>query len=442
MKRWRWLPIVVYLSLSILYLFAVPIGESPDEPSHLQCIEQVSQLGRLPEVDPRPTGVWWSRTTVISGYLCHHLPLYYLLGGLMQQATHQVTGASLHFEFPPSYPDGPQPVMFQPVNKASFFSLTEPITILVLRILSIVLGLLTVWATYRVTMAILPDNHITAIIASTLVAGWPQFLYLSRAINNDALATALAMIALVIILPVGQPRRLIIATLTACTAILAKINMVFILGVIAVAYMIEGAAWHDRRPAYLRSSTVSILITTGLVGLIALQPTLRQHAVSDLFAFNAPNPAAFTASYWLQWLSLTFSSGYARFGWMNVPAPDWQIIMWWLLIGLTGIIGAITLARTARERPDIIRLILIGVWVLAVLAAYVKLNFNRFQPQFRFMLATLPVLSALSAIGYTRWISSTRYHQLVLIGPTLGLVIVNCWIVFELLVPTYFLTSH
>jgi hypothetical protein len=359
------------------------------------------------------------------------------LGGLAQQIVHQLTGAPLHYELRPSYPDGPQPVMFQAVTKPSFFSLTEPPTVLVLRALSIGLGLLTLWAAYRVTATILPDNRLAAIGAATLVAGWPQFLFISRAINNDVLATALAAVVLMLIVPVGRPRRLILATIVACLAILSKLNMVLALGVVGAVYVVEWAAFRDRRGAYIRSGVVSVLIVIALTALIALQPTLRAHALTDLVAFNAPNPAASTLDYWWQWLSLTLSSGYARLGWMNVIAPDGQIVAWWLFIGVTSGLGLINVLRVTPDRLGRIRLALLGVWVLAVLAAYVKINLNRFQPQFRFALALLPVLAAFSAAGYFRLMRSPRVQSLALIGLALGLLLINVWIVFGLIVPTY-----
>jgi hypothetical protein len=182
---------------------------------------------------------------------------------------------------------------------------------------------------------------------------------------------------------------------------------------------------------------VSTLIVISLVATIALQPTLRQHTLTDLAAINTDNPAAVTPDYWLQWLSLTLSSGYARLGWMNVPAPDEQVAAWWLFIGVTSVVGVIRLLRAVPDRARRIRLALLGVWVLAVLAAYVKFNLNRFQPQFRFILALLPVLAALSAVGYFRWANSPRGQQLALAGLALVLLLVNVWIVFGLIVPTY-----
>lgn len=438
-RRWlRAIPIGLYLLLSALYLLAVPPGEAPDEPSHLQCIEQVSLLGRLPEVDPRPTGVWWSRTHVISGYLCHHLPLYYLIAGGIQQAVHALTNTPIHFEFPPNYPQGPQPAMFQHARPA--LALSDSPAVLALRMLSIGLGLVTVWTAYRVTRSILPDNAPgwPAVAAATLVAGWPQFLFMSRAINNDVLATALAALVLLFLLPVGRPRRLIFATITACLAVLAKLNMIFTLGAVGAAYLIEFAAYRDQRRAYAFSAAISVGVSVGAAALTLLQSTVGTHLVRDLQAFNGSAPQALTLTYWLDVLGWSMSSGYARLGWMNVPAPDWQALAWWVFIGVTALIGAVTAVRSAADRPRRVRLMVLGVWALAVLAAYVKLNLNRFQPQFRYAFALLPVLTASAAIGYHRLLpSSSRAQRAGLLGLAVALLAINVWIVFGLIAPTY-----
>ena len=97
--------IVSYLTLALLYMLAIPAGESPDEPSHLQCIEQVSLRNRIPVIDPRPQGtVWWARERIISGLVCFHMPLYYLLAGYTQKLVHLISATPIHYEFPPNNP--------------------------------------------------------------------------------------------------------------------------------------------------------------------------------------------------------------------------------------------------------------------------------------------------------------------------------------------------
>lgn len=434
-RRWLVLPLGLYVLLIALYALAVPPGEAPDEPSHLQCIEQVSVLGRLPQIDPPPTGPWWSRTHVISGYLCHHLPLYYLIAGWIQQAVSTVSRTPIHFEFPPNLPGEAQPVMFQHSRPA--LALTDPPAVLALRVFSAALGAITLWAAYRVARSILPDNAPAAVAAATLAAGWPQFLFMSRAINNDVLATALAAIVLLSLLPVGRPYRLIFATMAACLAVLTKLNMLFTLGAVGAAYLIEPVAFHSWRRAYFISALIGLVIVAAGLGLIVSQPTVNANFQQALRSFSGTRPDALRIDYWLNILGWTLSSGYARLGWMNVPAPDAQALAWWLFIIVTGLIGTVTCLRTA-DRSRRVLLLILGVWVLAVLVAYAKLNLNRFQPQFRYAFALLPVLTTLSAVGGLRLAPQTpRAQRLILIVLALALLAINLWIVFGLIVPTY-----
>ncbi len=80
MPRKRWLllaapPSILYLMLATLYFLAIPLGESPDEPGHIQCIQQVALYDRLPIVDPKPQGEWWKPGVTLSGRMCYHMPL-------------------------------------------------------------------------------------------------------------------------------------------------------------------------------------------------------------------------------------------------------------------------------------------------------------------------------------------------------------------------------
>ena len=100
------LPLALYLFLSVLYLLAIPVGESPDEPGHLQCIEQVALYQRLPLTEPAPAGdTWWSRGQILSGRMCYHMPLYYLVAGTILQSTAVISGTNVPFQFPPTNED-------------------------------------------------------------------------------------------------------------------------------------------------------------------------------------------------------------------------------------------------------------------------------------------------------------------------------------------------
>ena len=175
--------IIFYLALALLYMLAIPAGESPDEPSHLQCIEQVSLRNRIPVIDPRPQGtVWWARERIISGLVCAHMPLYFLLTGYTQKLVHLISATPIHYEFPPNNPlweTGASVAMFAPTPKTPPLAIREPVTLAMLRVESVLLGLVSVFVAGHVARRLAPESPDAALIAMTLVAGWPQFLFMT-----------------------------------------------------------------------------------------------------------------------------------------------------------------------------------------------------------------------------------------------------------------------
>ena len=435
--------IVSYLVLVLLYMLAIPTGESPDEPSHLQCIEQVSLGNRIPVVDPPPRGVWWARERVISGLTCIHMPLYYLLAGFTQKLVHLVSAAPIHYEFPPNNPlweTGASVAMFTPRPKESPFSLNEPITLTMLRIESVLFGLVSLLVAGRLARRMAPESPDAALIAMTLVAGWSQFLFMSRAINNDTLAVALAVGVLAILVNVGKPGRYVLASGLAVLAILAKLTMTFVVAAIVVAWvseMVISANTRERRR--LLQAGLKSIVLFGLLGLLLwVQPTLRVHLEGSQVAIHSISPQTLTPIYWLNVLKMTFQSGWGRFGWMNLATPDVQVTIWWAAIILTGIVGLASGLRHAANATARLVILIVCVWVACVLASYLRIQINRFQPQFRYALAAVPALAAFSGMGTVALLGdSQRLRRAAALLILAILLVVNLWIVFGLVAPAY-----
>jgi hypothetical protein len=130
-------------------------------------------------------------------------------------------------------------------------------------------------------------------------------------------------------------RTAIWATGLSCLAILAKLTMSFTLVVLVLAFGLEWFTFRTQRKTYL----IAALVSMGTAGLLAMlltfQPTINNHIITDQIVFGSTLPQVTTAAYWLDVLKLSISSGYARFGWMNVPAPEWQAYAWWAFIAVT-----------------------------------------------------------------------------------------------------------
>lgn len=435
------LPIFLYLCLSTLYLLAIPTGESPDEPSHLQCIEQVTLYNRIPIIEPKPKGdIWWARERIISGLVCAHMPLYYLMTGYTQQLVQTLSGVPAHFEFPPNDPGwatGESKAMFLHPARTSVLQLDEPAALVVLRLESMLLGLVSIWGAYRVARAVAPDAPQVALAAMTLVAGWPQFLFMSRALNNDALATALSVACLVALLESGKPRRFVLAGILAALAVLAKITMIFTVVFVILVFVLEAATCHKRAP-YWRSGLASLAVFGLLGALILFQPTLRSHLEWSQATMASTAPAAGAATYWLDVAHATIQSGWARFGWMNVITPDLPAYLWWLVLIAGMLTGVMTGLRSAAGRETRLQVIIGAIWIAAVAAVYVSINLNRFQPQFRYAFAVVPAMAGFAASGL--FVVLRRFDRLTrLVPPILAAVLLaaNVWLVFGVLAPLY-----
>lgn len=399
--RWQFgLPLLMYFGLVGLYLFAVPVGESPDEPGHVQCIEQVSLLNQLPRVEPPPAGEWWSRSFIISGRMCYHMPLYYLLAGAVQKGVTAVTGAPLQqFVFPPSNPLGPRP-MFLHGEGGAFWRLQDTPALLAVRLFSLLLSSAVLVAAYQSARLLFPGEQQVAGTAVLLIAGWPQFLYMSRAVNNDSLATAVAVLILILMLcRVGQPHRYIWAALLVVLALLSKLTTIFVMGVMVGGWLLEVLLYRRAWRAYLGALLLCLLIWLGAFWLIGQHPILGENLrQSQLTTLIIPARAQ-QLSYWRDVFLLALSSGWARFGWMDIYPPVWHAYIWWALLAALIVPGLLALWRQANSGASRWRALFALLWLAGVLASFVRINVTLFQPQFRFAWASLPVLATLTAKG-------------------------------------------
>jgi hypothetical protein len=436
--------IVSYLTLALLYMLVIPAGESPDEPSHLQCIEQVSLRNRIPVIDPRPQGtVWWARERIISGLVCFHMPLYYLLAGYTQKLVHLISAMPIHYEFPannPLWETGASVAMFAQTPKTHPLAVHEPVTLTMLRVENILLGLMSIFVAGHVARRLAPGSPDAALIAMTLVAGWPQFLFMSRAINNDGLAVALSVGVLAVLVDVGKPRRYVMASVLAALAILTKLTMIFAIAAIALALVLE--IFMSRNESERRRLLWAGLVSAFILGLLGLlfwfQPTLHAHLRWSQDTMRSASPQAITFTYWLNVLKMTFQSGWGRFGWMNLATPDIQVTLWWAAMILTGIVGLASGLRHAANPTARLVTLIACVWVTCVLASYLRIQINRFQPQFRYALAAVPALAAFSGTGTVALLGdSQRLRRAAALIMLAILLAVNLWIVFGLVAPAY-----
>jgi 4-amino-4-deoxy-L-arabinose transferase-like glycosyltransferase len=162
--------VAVFAGFAVAYTRITPVGASPDELSHLRYINGIAEHLRLP-----PAGEPERQQP----------PLYYLMGALISKLT------------------GGDPRL--------------------IRLLSVVLGVLTVLTVYLVARRLFPSRPFLAVGAAAMVGLLPEAQYLAGAVNDDNLAWLAGALLVLSAVAVVQARSLTgrLALGAGCAVVLA-----------------------------------------------------------------------------------------------------------------------------------------------------------------------------------------------------------------------------
>ncbi len=435
------LPIIIvllaFLGLAGLYSAMIPLGEGPDEQGHAAYVFFLAREGRLPvqraeraESDVPGEG--------------HQPPLAYALAAPL------VTWLPLE----------ERKLLDQPGNRRFTWAGGNQVnavahgtrerwpwngTVLawhLARLASVVCGAATVGFTYLAARALEQRNQtIIPLLAALLIACNPQFLFSSALVSNDALLAALS--ALLLWLVAGQPSswRVIVSGGVLGLALITK-QSAFALAPIALL----GCWWAGGRDEFWQAKLRRSVLMGGAAAVIAgwwyvrnwqlygdplAANMFRAEFTTQAFEFNQP-------SAWLNGLVQLHESFWARFGWMNVPAPEWAILLITLveIVALAGL--AISLARRSWKiaHAGHYALILLPVLALAwVIAFAMTVGLVAWQGRLLFM--AMPAIAILLARGLAHWAGQGMYGRTgvnLLISILAGLAI---WLPFGTIQPAY-----
>lgn len=316
----------VYLALAALYSLATPLFEAPDELYHFAVIEHLARTGALPPklaVDPATRQPYpWRQ-------MAFHAPGYYLLAAPLVALVDTS-------DFATAYPVNPHArigltTAEDNVNVVVHHGLPDPwrgtgLAVRLVRLLSLLLGAVTVGGTYLLARAVAPAEPWAALLAMAVVAFNPQFLFLSGVVSNDSLVVALTTVGLwltVLVVRRGAAWPLVAALAAVmATASLAKASGALLYPVALAALV--WVAWRDRLPltrlaAYALVIGAAWLVIAGgwtLDNWRTLGDPLATRWVAQATGKRIWPPADLGAE--LRGVYLSF---WGVFGWFNILAP-------------------------------------------------------------------------------------------------------------------------
>ena len=196
-KHWPILLILVaFALLCTAYSATVPLGETPDELAHYQYVRYIDLTGHPPLT---------AAERQLAGYKGHEPPLYYLL-------VHRITAFMnvgqqpmlklMDPDLQPRHSIGAEVMLWDTVLHTadeSFPWYGASLAWHLLRLLSIFLGMVTVFCTYSMMYRLFPQRPALALAAAGINAFMPQFVFISSAMNNDNLAVPLSVLSLCVL---------------------------------------------------------------------------------------------------------------------------------------------------------------------------------------------------------------------------------------------------
>lgn len=410
-RRWRTrlalgAILAAFVALSLAFNVSVPMGESPDEPTHLQYMRYLREQKRLPVItEPRHLGV------VQAG----HPPLYYLAGALATawlEPRAPLLVHNPHFTFNMERPLAPNAFVHLDREQFPYRLAPDALFVHVARLVSLLSGLVLIGATYALGRRVWPDRPYVAWASAAFVAFLPGLAFFSGTFNNDTMANAWS--ALVLLMSVrlvqGHDRRrdLLLLGSVLGLGLMTKLTLVSMGAVAGLA--IVGHAWRTRDwRAVPRCALWVGLPVLAIAGWWVVRNVML-YGLSDPLAWkrwtgsgselqrDTPLRSELGAFLYIQWTSF-----WGSFGWTTIRFPQ-QAYRW--LVGLLGLSAAGWIVLVLRERH---RLRGDTGWSLALLLAALALGYasnlrlattlNMVAAHGRYLYFLTPAIAVLAVTG-------------------------------------------
>ena len=427
---WQWgvlaLIAVLYLALAVGWARATPPWDNPDEPAHWNYVRYVAQTGTLPVLRPGdypqqeverlksarfPPG---SNVDAIR-YESHQPPLYYALAAVAYKLT---AGMSL-------------------VRQVE-----------AIRLLSALFGLLTIGVSWRIARGLLPAEPALALATAAFVAFVPMHVNMTAAIDNDALGDLLLATTVLGLLRFVQRglgvRGAIVVGLPMGLAVLTKVTtlIVFPLALFAALLHLWRAGRNDKLHPLLALG-LSCLAAVAVWGWWVVR-NLLTYGPGDPLALringlvvSQPGTGPLTPATAWRFVTISFDSFWAQFGWMGIPVP--QVYPPLTLLSVLAAFGlVVALLRglrpgwTASVQGKATEVALVLAWPLLVAAGDVEYNLTFLQAQGRYLFPAIGGIGLFFMLGLSR-LAGPRLSALALAATSL-LFFLLCVVLLEAVV--------
>ncbi|PJF40482.1 MAG: DUF2142 domain-containing protein [Chloroflexi bacterium] len=419
---------VGYVIIALIYSIASPIFEVSDELWHYPMVDYLANNGlRLPMQDANNIGLWRQEGS--------QPPLYYMAVAILTAAIdtsdlEYVRRQNPHADIGIVRPDGNANMIVHRVEAEAFPWSGTVLAVHIVRLFSIVLGLGTILVTYHLARELFPDNPTIALGAMALNAFLPMFLFISASVNNDALSNLIGNLLTLLLVKLLKSERLpttrtyLVIGIVTGIGLLAKLNIGFLVPLIALALLILSLRFRNWRPVII-GGVVSGGLTIAIAGWWYWRNLQLYDDVTGLNRFldivGRRLIPANAAQLWSERDSF-LQAYWGFFGGMNVPLPDAVYLVFNLIGGLTLLSAIVFLASRIYKRDWSRRRWLYTsatiIWPVVTFISFLRWTMITPASQGRLIFGALSSISLWMAVGLVWWLP--KYWQRIATGSVAG----------------------
>ncbi len=365
--------LLLFVALTLFYNVAVPLFEAPDEMDHLRYAHWLAEGHGLPHLvtDRASVGEIWQP------------PLYYALIAAVIAPIDRSDLATIA-PLNPHWLAGFGKLAHYHTEAEKFPYQGTSLAVHVARLVSTVLGVITIICTYGTAWAVHPRY---ALIAAALVAFNPQFVFMSAVVNNDNLVITLCSAVVWWAVWQGDKPKLPwwhygLVGLLWGGAVLAKLTGLGLGGVLAVALAITAVRHKTWRPV---GGGVLVGVTAAVVcgwwfgrnWQLYGDPLAWQQMLA--VTQGLLRPERLTLPETLVYASFLRQTYWAMFGY-GLPAPA---VFYWFVQGvvLVALVGWVRLLSKSARRLLVSPALLLPALLLTVWSAIVFMLLLRWMQQ-------------------------------------------------------------
>jgi 4-amino-4-deoxy-L-arabinose transferase-like glycosyltransferase len=403
----------VSTALLLIWSFAVPIYESPDEDHHWAYAHYLHENWRLP---------MYSKQL----FEAYSPPLYYLLAAPFAADSAEpksIRNNANESPLPPRWFDD------------SIFDSEQYWPIRAGRFVSIVISVLTILFCYKAGVEATGDES-TGLLAGGLAIFLPQFTFRGMNVSNDALVTMMCAVVTCMIVRLikrGFTWKLGIAiSVASALAFLSKTNAIILPIPATLAILSTAGPW---KPRLGRLSVLGIAFLIVFPWLARNQilygdplASRKMLEVVDFLVSHRPITSPYFVTMFPRKMAMSFIG---MFGWMNLPLPNWLYLSFGLLVVIS-VIGYVRRGVLRQVDPHLF--FILPTFPILSMAVAVYLNLSYTQAQGRFLFPALSAMVLMAAMGLERlpfWSKQLNYYLLGI------LFLVNLFIVGTIIIPAY-----